>query len=71
MVAAMLKPPTMPILLLRYNPELATAIWPGSTPAFSMINEIESATPFPNPPPMIYRDSKKEVCPCQRSIRSR
>jgi hypothetical protein len=45
----MLRPPTIPMLELRYNPELAMAIWHESTPAARGMNVTPSAMPFPNP----------------------
>jgi hypothetical protein len=46
MAATTLKPPTMPMLELRYSPELAMAAWHGSTPAVRPIEEAERAMPF-------------------------
>ena len=42
------------------------ATWQGSTPAVSPMKDADKAIPFPKPPGMMYKDSKKEVWPCQR-----
>jgi hypothetical protein len=65
---AMLNPPTCPILLLGYNPELAIATWQGSTPAVRPMKVTERAMTLPNSPGFMYSDSRKEVCSCQRRM---
>jgi hypothetical protein len=67
----MLKPATVPTLLLRYKPEFAIAISAGSTPAVIAMKEVETKIPIPNPPPNTYKDSRNEVFPFQRRDRRR
>lgn len=52
------------MLELRYNPDEAMATWHGSRSAVRAMNEADRAIPFPKPPGIIYRDSRKDVLPC-------
>jgi len=56
----------MPMFELKYRPEEAMATWQGSTPAVRPMKDADKAIPFPKPPGMMYKDSRKVVWPCQR-----